>query len=171
MDISIIQNLSEQLDGHLERYQSLIDFLDLERKCLLSLDLEGLMITSQRKESLARNIQESIVKLTDSLVTASLMLGIEATPPPTLAEVAALCPKPFDNLINDGAIRLASLKNIIARENEANRLFIEHSLNLINESLNIITGADRIKGDGYRKDGSKDKGVKKSLPTKLSKEV
>jgi hypothetical protein len=171
MDITVIQNLAEQLDGHLERYQSLIDFLEYERKCLLSLDLEGLMTTSQHKEVLARNIQESISKLTDSLMVASLMLGLNTDPSPTLAEVAAQCPQPFDNMINDGAIKLARLKNIIARENEANKLFIEQSLNLINDSLNILTGADKIKGDGYRKDGSKDKGVKKSLPIKLSKEV
>ncbi|MDR1051238.1 MAG: flagellar protein FlgN [Deltaproteobacteria bacterium] len=171
MDITIIQNLAEQLDGHLERYQSLIDFLEVERKCLLTLDLEGLTATSRHKEVLAKNIRESILRLTDGINTASLMLGLEPDPSPTLAEVAALCPAPYDNAINDGAIRLARLKNIIARENEANRLFIEQSLTLINDSLNVLTGADQVKGDGYRKDGSKDKGVKKALPVKLSKEV
>jgi hypothetical protein len=129
------------------------------------------MATSQHKETLARNIQDSISRLTESLATASLMLGLDTEGPPTLAEVAALCPRPYDNVINDGAIKLARLKNVIARENEANRLFIEQSLNLINESLNVITGADQIKGDGYRKDGTKDKSLKKAFPTKLSKEV
>ncbi|MDR1309069.1 MAG: flagellar protein FlgN [Deltaproteobacteria bacterium] len=171
MDITIIQNLADQLDGHLERYQSLIDFLDRERKCLLSLDLEGLLLTSQHKEGLARNIQDSILRLTESISQTALMLGLDDDPAPTLAEVAALCPRPFDNRINDGAIKLARLKNVIARENEANRHFVEQSLNLINESLNVLTGADQIKGDGYRQDGSKDKGLKKALPTKLSKEV
>jgi hypothetical protein len=99
------------------------------------------------------------------------MLGIPTTPSPTLAEVASRCPRPYDNRINDGAIALARLKNIISRENEANRLFIEQSLSLVNESLNILTGADQIKSEGYRKDGTKDKSVKRSLPTKLSKEV
>jgi hypothetical protein len=171
MDITVIQNLSEKLDSHLERYQFLIDFLNTERKCLLSLDLEGLMQTSKYKETLARNIMESIENLTESLARAGLMLGLDTDKPPTLAEVAALSPKPFDNRLNDGAIKLARLKNIIAMENEANRHFIEYSLGLINESLNFLTGADQIKADSYRQDGSKDKSVKKALPTKLSKEV
>jgi hypothetical protein len=171
MDITVIQNLAEQLDCHLERYQSLIDFLNTERHCLLSLDLEGLMQTSQHKEALARNIKDSIDRLIESLDRTALMLGLSSEQTPTLAEVASLCPRPYDNRINDGAIKLARLKNIIARENEANRHFIEHSLNLINESLNFLTGADQIKADSYRQDGSKDKSLKKALPTKLSKEV
>jgi hypothetical protein len=116
MDLTVIQNLAEQLDGHLERYQNLIDFLNRERKCLLSLDLEGLLQTSQHKESLARDILESIERMTDDLSSAGLMLGLAPSPTPTLAEVAALCPKPYDNRINDGAIKLARLNNIISLE-------------------------------------------------------
>jgi hypothetical protein len=171
MDITIITNLAEQLDVHLERYQSLIDFLNNERKYLLDLDLDGLLRTSQQKESLSMEIKESIDRLTESLTQASCMLGLDSSVTPTLAEIAALCPKPYDNRINDGSIKLARLKNIISMENEANRHFIEFSLNLINESLNYLTGADKIKADSYRQDGSKDKSLKKALPTKLSKEV
>jgi hypothetical protein len=171
MDLSVIRSLTEQLGLHLERYQSLIDFLEQEKKCLLSLDLEGLLVTSQQKEQLGRNIQNSIGALTSNLIDAALMLGLPTEPPPTLAEVASKCPRPYDNRLNDGAMTLARLKNIIGRENEANRRFIEQSLNLVNDSLNILTGADRYQGDGYRKDGSKDKSVKKAMPAKLSKEV
>ncbi|MDR3204534.1 MAG: flagellar protein FlgN [Deltaproteobacteria bacterium] len=171
MDLTVVQRLAEELDEHLSRYQSLIDFLEKEKKCLLSLDLEGLLVTSQIKEKLGLEIQDSIHQLTNSLVETALMFNIPSMPNPTLAEVAALCPKPYDNRLNEGAITLARLKNIINRENEANRLFVEQSLNLVNESINVLTGADQIKGEGYRKDGSKDKSVKKSLPAKLSKEV
>ncbi|MDR0620343.1 MAG: flagellar protein FlgN [Deltaproteobacteria bacterium] len=171
MDITLIQTLADQLDVHLERYQELIDFLNEERHCLLGLDLDGLLKISQSKESVAIGIKDSIEKLTENVSQAGLMLGLPDDRTPTLAEVAALCPKPFDNRINDGAIKLARLKNVISMENEANRHFIEYSLGLINDSLNVLTGADQIKADGYRKDGRKDKGVKKALPTKLSKEV
>ena len=171
MDIAVIQNLPEQLEGHLERYQSLIDFLDRERRCLLTLDLEGLLATSQFNERLARNIQDSIHRLTDSLVETALMLDIPTDPPPTLSEVAVHCPKPYDNRLIEGAVCLARLKNIISRENDSNRRFIEQSLSLVNESLNVLTGADKYQGEGYRKDGTKDKSVKKARPAKLSKEV
>ena len=171
MDITVIHNLAEQLDGHLERYQSLIDFLDQERKCLLTLDLEGLLTTSQFKEKLARNIHESIHSLTESLVQTALMLGIPTSPPPTLSELAAKCPRPYDTRLSAGANSLVRLKNIINRENESNRRFIEQSLNLVNESLNVLTGADQYQAEGYRKDGTKDKSVKKARPAKLSKEV
>lgn len=171
MDITVIQNLAEQLDGHLERYQSLIDFLDREKRCLLALDLEGLLATSQIKERLARDIQDSIYRLTDGIVEAALMLGLSTSPPPTLAELASKCPRPFDNRLNDGAMALARLKNVISRENDANRRFIEQSLNLVNDSLNVLSGADRYQAEGYRKDGTKDKSVKKARPAKLSKEV
>lgn len=171
MDIAVIHNLAEQLDGHLERYQSLIDFLERERKCLLTLDLEGLLATSQFKEKLARSINESIHSLTESLVEAALMLGLPASPPPTLAEIAAMCPRPYDNRLSEGAMCLVRLKNIISRENESNRRFVEQSLSLVNESLNVLTGADQYQAEGYRKDGTKDKSVKKARPAKLSKEV
>jgi hypothetical protein len=171
MDITVIHNLAEQLDSHLERYQSLIDFLDREKRCLLALDLEGLLATSQIKERLARDIQESIHGLTDGIVETALMLGLSAAPPPTLAELAAKCPRPYDNRLSDGAMALARLKNVIGRENEANRRFIEQSLNLVNDSLNALTGADRYQAEGYRKDGSQDTSVKKARPAKLSKEV
>jgi flagellar biosynthesis/type III secretory pathway chaperone len=171
MDITIIQTLADQLDIHLERYQQLIDFLKEERHCLLGLDLDGLLKISQSKESLGSNIKESIDRLTESVSQTGLMLGLDPERTPTLAEVAALCPKPYDNRLNDGAIKLARLKNIISMDNQANRHFIEYSLNLINDSLNVLTGADQIKADGYRKDGSKDKSLKKALPTKLSKAI
>jgi flagellar biosynthesis/type III secretory pathway chaperone len=171
MDIAVIQNLAEELEGHLERYQSLIDFLDQERRCLLTLDLEGLLTSSKSKESLARNIHDSIHRLTSSLVETALMLGIPTDPPPTLSEVAAQCPGPYGNRLNDGAMTLARLKNVINRENESNRRFVEQSLSLVNESLNVLTGADQYQGEGYRKDGTKDKSVKKARPAKLSKEV
>ncbi|MDR2302471.1 MAG: flagellar protein FlgN [Deltaproteobacteria bacterium] len=171
MDLTIIENLANQLDIHLERYQKLIDFLNDERHCLLGLDLDGLLRISQHKERVATGITESIRQLTEYVDQASLMLGLPEDQTPTLAEVAALCPKPYDNRLNDGAIKLARLKNVISMENEANRHFIDYSLGLINESLNVLTGADQIKADGYQKDGKKDKSVKKALPTKLSKEV
>ncbi|MDR2368584.1 MAG: flagellar protein FlgN [Deltaproteobacteria bacterium] len=171
MDLTIIQNLADQLDIHLDRYQKLIDFLNQERHCLLGLDLDGLLKISQSKEAVAIGIRESIERLTESVTQAGLMLGLPEGQTPTLAEVAAHCPKPFDNRINDGAIKLARLKNVIAMENDANRNFIEYSLGLINESLNVLTGADQVKADGYRKDGRKDTSLKKALPAKLSKEV
>jgi hypothetical protein len=171
MDITVIHNLAEQLDKHLERYRSLIGFLDREKKCLLALDLDGLLATSQIKEKLARRIQDSIHQLIDGIVQAALMLGLETSPPPTLAELASKCPRPYDNRLNDGAMELARLKNVINRENEANRRFVEQSLTLVNDSLNVLTGADRYQAEGYRKDGSKDKSVKKARPAKLSKEV
>ncbi|MDR1546851.1 MAG: flagellar protein FlgN [Deltaproteobacteria bacterium] len=171
MDITVVQNLAEQLDAHLARYQELIDYLDREKKCLLSLDLDGLLTASQAKEQLARNIHDNLPPFTASLTAAALMLGLTADPPPTLSEAARLCPEPYGNRLNEGAMTLARLKNVILRENEANRQFVEHSLELVNDSINVLTGASQIRGEGYRKDGSKDKSVKKALPRKLSKEV
>jgi hypothetical protein len=171
MDITVIAKLADSLENHLSRYQRLVDFLDLEKKYLLNLDLDGLMVTSQAKEELGRDIQAGIGLLTSALTDAALMLGLTLDPPPTLGELARLCPKPYGNKINDMAITLARLKNVILRENETNRHFVQEALNLVNGSINILTGADQLKGDGYRQDGSKDQGIKKSRPTKLSKEV
>ncbi|MDR1394843.1 MAG: flagellar protein FlgN [Deltaproteobacteria bacterium] len=171
MDITIVAQLASSLNDHLGRYQRLVDYLGLEKKYLLDLDLDGLLLTSQAKEELGRDIQNGIGPMINSLSDAALMLGLPSLPPPTLGQVASLCPPPFDNRINDMAIALARLKNIILRENEANRQFVQESLNLVNNSINILTGADQIKGDGYNKDGTKDQGVKKARPSKLSKEV
>jgi hypothetical protein len=171
MDINIVARLAESLKDHLDRYQKLVDFLDLEKKYLLNLDLDGLLVTSQAKEVLGRDIQEGLHSLISALSDSALMLGLPPEPCPTLGEVASLCPKPYGSKINDMAVTLARLKNVILRENEANRHFVQESLNLVNGSINILTGADQLKGDSYTKDGSKDQGVKKSRPTKVSKEV
>jgi hypothetical protein len=171
MDIAIVAELASALKGHLERYQRLVDYLGEEKKYLLSLDLDGLLVTSQAKEELGRDIQNGMGLLINNLSDVAIMLGLPIVPSPTLAEVANLCPKPYDNLINDMAIALARLKNVILRENEANRAFVQESLNLVNGSINALTGADRLKGDSYGKDGSKDQGVKKARPTKVSKDV
>jgi hypothetical protein len=171
MDILKIQDLNNQLEAHLGRYQSLIDYLEREKKCLLALDLDGLLVTSQAKENMAKAIVEGMGPLTAAISEVGLMLGLGGQIPPTLPEIAALCPKPWDNRLNDGAMRLARLKNQILRENEQARLFVEEALNLVTGSINILTGADQIKGQGYRNDGTKERGVKKALPTKLSRAI
>jgi hypothetical protein len=171
MDIAIMAKLASALKEHLNRYQKLVDFLSAEKKYLLSLDLDGLLVTSQAKEALGREIQNGIGALINNLSDAAIMFGLPQVPPPTLAEVAKLCPKPYANMINDMAIALARLKNVILRENEANKRFVKESLALVNGSINSLTGADQLKGDSYNQDGSKDQGVKKARPAKVSKEI
>jgi hypothetical protein len=171
MDIHIIQKLDEELKLHMERYGQLIDFLDREKTYLLNLDLDGLLILSKAKEELAKGIIKDGQAFQDSLSTAGLMLGLAEDPPPTLTEVAALCPLPYSNRLADGAMTLARLKNQIMRENEQAKHFVEASLDLVNESINILTGASQVKGDSYSNRGEKDKGVKKALPAKLSRDV
>lgn len=170
MDISRIVKLCEALEGHLERYQTLVDYVAEEKKCLLELDLDRLFVSSQNKERLATDIQDNIRELVDGINETALMLGLPLTPQPLLADLVPHVPRPFDNRLNDGSIKLARLKNIILRENEANRSFIEEAVRMVDESINILTGANQLKGDGYNNDGRR--GEKKlTLPVKLSKEV
>jgi hypothetical protein len=171
MDISIVQELEEELKGHLGRYQELIDFLELEKKHLLNIDLDGLLVVSKAKEKLARNIIDGSGALRGSLAQAAAMLGLDDDPPPTLAEIAALTPGPYGARLSEGAGNLARLKNLILRENEMARHFVEESLDLVTGSINILSGAEQLKGGGYGSDGKKEKGVKKALPSKLSREV
>jgi FlgN protein. len=170
MDITRVQHLCEILDGHLERYQSLVDHIAQEKKCLLELDLDGLFVSSKQKEELALDIQDNIGVLVEIINETALMLGLPLAPQPLLTDLVPGLPRPFDNRVNDGAIKLERLKNIILRENEANQAFVQEALRLVNESINILTGANQLKGDGYNKDGSQ--GTKTlTRPVKLSKEV
>ena len=170
MDIRVVQKLCDILDGHLERYQTLVDYVGQEKKYLMEHDLEGLFASSKMKEGLARDIQDNINILIDSINETALMLGLPLTPQPLLADLVRHVPKPFDNRINDGSIKLERLKNIILRENEANRHFVEEAVRMVNESISILTGANQLKGDGYNKSGGQ--GEKKhTLPVKLSKAV
>jgi hypothetical protein len=171
MDITIIQKLDEELNGHLARYSELIEFLDKEKKYLLNLDLDGLLVVSKAKEELAKKIIKGSEGFRDYLFMAGAMLGLKSDNPPTLVEVAALCPKPYANRLADGAMALARLKNQILRENDQARHFVEESLDLVTESINMLSGANQLKGDSYNNDGKKGKGVKKSLPSKLSRDV
>ncbi|MDR2339322.1 MAG: flagellar protein FlgN [Deltaproteobacteria bacterium] len=171
MDIRIIRDLEEALEGHLGRYRELIDFLDKEKRYLLNMDLDGLYRLSKLKEELARTILEESGHFTGCLSSAGAMLGLPEDSPPTLVEVAALCPKPYANRLADGAMTLARLKNQILQENEQARRFVEESLGLVNESINILSGANTLRGEGYGQDGKKGKGAGKCLPAKLSRDV
>ncbi len=170
MDILRVQNLCELLDGHLERYQRLVDFVAEEKKYLLDLDLEALFAASKEKETLAMDIQANIGELVAAIGDTALMLGLPVSPQPLLADLVRHLPKPFDNRVNDGSIRLERLKNTILRENEANRRFIEETLKLVNESVSILTGANQLKSEGYQKDGRQGE-QKLLLPVKLSRAV
>lgn len=170
MDIRIVQKLCDTLDAHLERYQTLVDYVAQEKKLLLEHDLDGLFSSSKQKEELAMDIQSNINVLVDSINETALMLGLPLDPQPLLAHLVRLLPKPFDNRVNDGSIKLERLKNIILRENEANRHYVEEAIRMVNESVNILTGANQLKGDGYNKNGAQ--GEKKyTMPVKLSKAV
>ncbi|MDR1312424.1 MAG: flagellar export chaperone FlgN [Deltaproteobacteria bacterium] len=171
MDITVVQRLEEELGEHLARYQELVDFLDQEKKHLLNLDLDGLLVVSKAKERLARKIIDGTGALRESIAQTALMLGLDEEPAPTLAEIAALAPAPYGIRLGEGAGALARLKNLILRENETARHFVEESLELVTGSINILSGADGLKGNGYGSDGKKEKGVKKALPSKFSREV
>jgi hypothetical protein len=171
MDVLIIQKLDEELQAHIERYTELINFLDKEKTYLLNLDLDGLLMLSKAKEELARGIIRDGQSFQDSLATAGAMLGLDQDTAPTLAEISALCPLPYSNRLADGAMTLARLKNQILRENDQAKLFVEESLELVTESINILTGANQLKGDSYSKSGKKEKGVKKALPSKFSRDI
>lgn len=170
MDILRVRNLCDFLDGHLERYQRLVDFVAEEKKYLLDLDLEGLFAASKEKEALAVDIQTNIGELVEAINETALMLGLPLSPQPLLVDLVRHLPPPFDNRVNDGSIRLERLKNTILRENEANRRFIEETLRLVNESVSILTGANQLKSEGYQKDGRQGE-RKLLLPVKLSRAV
>ena len=170
MDISRIQNLCEILDQHLEYYQNLADYVAQEKNHLMELDLEGLFASARVKEQLALDIETHIGLLVEAINETALMLGIPLTPQPLLADLVERLPRPYDNRINDGSIKLERVKNLIMRENEINRHYLQEALRLVAESINILTGANQLKGDGYQKDGRQ--GEKKlTRPVKLSREV
>ncbi len=170
MDIVQVNHLSQVLEGHLVRYQRLVDYIIAEKNYLLDMDLEKLLASAQEKEALGLDIQNNIAILIDAINNLALQCGLPLEPQPLLVDLVPYLPKPFANKINDGAIKLAHLKNIIQRENEAQRYFIEEAQRLVTESINILTGANQLKGDGYKKDGRQ--GEKKiTRPVKFSREV
>jgi hypothetical protein len=170
MDTRRIHELCALLDAHLVRYQALVDYLAEEKKLLLALDLDGLWAFSQRKEELGRDIQAHIRELEAGLSETALALGLPPEPPPLLSDLAARLPQPWKGRLTDGARYLARLKNIILRENEASQAFIAEGLRLVNESIDILTGANQLRGDGYTKGGGQGE-KRSSLPVKLSREV
>ena len=80
-------------------------------------------------------------------------------------------PGAFGIRLSEGAAKLARLKNLIIRENAVAKRFVEESLDLVTDSINILSGASQVKAEGYGSDGKKEKGVKKALPSKISREV
>jgi hypothetical protein len=172
MDTRRIHEFCALLEGHLERYQALVDYLAEEKKLLLALDLEALWASCRRKEELGLDIQAHIRELEEGIREMALALGLPADPPPLLADLAARLPQPWGNRLSEGARRLARLKNVILRENEASQAYIAESLRLVNESIDILTGARQLRGEGYSSNSGGGQGEKRpSLPVKLSREV
>ena len=170
MDARHIHELCAILDEHLEHYQALADCLAEEKKLLLALDLEALLAHCRRKEELGLVIHEHILELEAGISGTALALCLDISPQPLLAELAARLAEPWRNRLSEGARRLARLKNIILRENEAGHAYISESLRLVNDSIDILTGARQLRGEGYSNNSGQ--GEKRhSLPVKLSREV
>ncbi len=136
----------------------------------MELDLDGLLLSSKIKEKMALDIEAHIGRLMEAINETALMLNIPLVPQPLLVSLVEGLPRPYDNRVNDASIKLARLKNDIYRENEINRHYLEEALKMVGESINILTGANQLKGDGYQQNGRQ--GEKKlTRPVKLSREV
>ncbi len=165
-----LNELVSLLDNQLASYQSLIDLLNEEKAALLNLDLEKVQETAKTKENAVLKIRLLLPALTESIKETGIILGLPEDPLPTLAELSAAAPQPWSARIRQAGLALARLKRAVARHNEANKSFVQESLQMTSDSIAILTGAVFRQQGGYKSNGQKSASGDYG-PTRLSREV
>jgi hypothetical protein len=165
-----LPGLMRRLKTHMGLYQKLAKALEMERVALMDMDMERLAKVTAAKNALTTQLHDDLPALAEDIQKAAASLGVAAEPLPALAELAASAPPPWENRLAKAGRALARVKREIARRNEANHAFVQEALDMVSQSIHILTGGAAQAKSGYASDGRKpQKGAYQAV--RLSKEV
>jgi hypothetical protein len=162
--------LIKRAEAYVGLYQGLSDLLDEEHQALLARDLKTAQKLGRTKLVHTQKIETEAALLADSICRAARRVGMDADPPPALAELARRAPKPARPRLARAGWKLARLKREVAAKNETSRTFVNESLRILSGSLSILTGAVALEKPGYSQPGIK-KRRPETKPVRLNREV
>ena len=123
-------------------YQDLVECLKRERNSLMKTDIDGLWEISDEKQSIISRIETVRGKILAAMSQASIDHGMNVSLF-RLANVFSLIPRVHRARFKKAYLFLLSLKGEIEQRSRENKLFIEESLNFLDELIGIISGADK----------------------------
>ena len=134
MDENTIQSLERLFCDKIIIYNDLLDCFYKERDFLINLNLDELWQLSREKETLCEKIA-SIRREIIACMKPGLTLG-----PFNLNEIMAFVPGEFKPRLQKLYLRLIKIKNEIDALRKENMVFINDSLQFLDEMITAITG-------------------------------
>jgi len=132
----------EKLIGLLEEETSLygyiVSVLQQEKKAIVASELEALNETAKKKESLLLKIRILDEERTKILEKLGGFLGYPSNDM-TLRKISQLVEKPHSIRLNNCYSNLLALTQTIQDLNRGNKALIVHSLEIVRDSLSILT--------------------------------
>ena len=139
MDDTIVQSLEKLFYQKIMLYNDLLDCLKRERESLLNIDLDSLWTISKEKE----HICAKITSLREEII-AAVNPGIEEKSF-NLNQILDVIPVKKRDEFQKLHLTLIKLKSEIEVLRKENMLFIDDSLQFLDEMISIITGETKSK--------------------------
>ena len=147
------EQLTTLVGRHIGLYEELAGLMSREQAALLEMDLDRIQEAAKAKETQLLKIKMMVPVLSKAIQGMAHQAGLPEDPQPTLSELSSAAPSPWAKQLARSALALARLKRGIRRHNEANRSFVQESLDLISGSIAILTGSVSTKKTGYLANG------------------
>jgi len=123
-------------------YQDLVECLKRERDCLTKTDIDRLWEIADEKQSAVSRIESVRGKILSALSEAAIDHQMDAASF-DLACAYSLIPGMHAERIKTAYLSLVALKGEIRQRSQENRLFIEESLDFLDELIGIIAGTGK----------------------------
>ncbi len=132
-----LSDLSDLLGEELDLYRSLLSLLQKERRTVVDCSIEDLIQINKKKENLVlkmRILEQSRQALLEKIAEA---IGI---PPEalTLSVLEERLEEPLANQLSTLRSKLRAILQSIREANEENRVFLQHSVDFVKGSLDLI---------------------------------
>ncbi len=137
-----MQTLEELFYDKIALYQELVDCLETERKTLIEVDIDTLWEISDRKQAIVCRIEAVRGEILKTLSQASVDHGMDLSTF-SLAVVLSLIPHEDRGPFRAAYTTLVSLKTRTRHGSQENKLFVEQSLDFLDELMGIFTRPDR----------------------------
>ena len=139
MDDTVMQSLERLLHKKIMLYYDLLRCFNQERESLITIDLDKLWAISREKEEICakiKSVRQEIIAVVNPEIEEKFFI---------LNQILDLIPGKERNELQKLHLTLAKLKGEIEALRKENMLFIDDSLQFLDEMISIITGESRSK--------------------------
>jgi flagellar biosynthesis/type III secretory pathway chaperone len=137
---TLIQTLEDLFYEKLILYQELVECLKQERQFLIKTDMDALWEISDKKQSIVPRIERVREKMLATLSDASIDHGMDVSSF-RLATVLSVIPYTDRGRFKKVYMSLVGLESETRQRSRENRLFVQQSLDFLDELIGIIANA------------------------------